>query len=46
MRINGDVFELGNWNKLTGPKNMVEGEEITWLTGAKVRPWEYLIRQR
>jgi hypothetical protein len=46
MRINGDLIELGNWNKLTGPKIMVEGDEITWLTGEKVRPWEYVIRQR
>lgn len=44
MRINGDIPELGTWNKLTGPIRMKKGNEITWLTGEKVRPWELKLR--
>eukprot|EP00347_Sterkiella_histriomuscorum_P011252 403373163 len=44
MRINGDIEQLGMWNKGTGPERLVQGEEITWLTGQKVRPWEYRVR--
>lgn len=32
------------WNKGTGPVRMTQGEEITWLTGQKVRPWEFRVR--
>ena len=46
MRINGDLPELGGWNKGEGPVNMTQGQEVIWLTGAKVRPWEYLVRQK
>lgn len=43
MRINGDIVELGSWNK-GSPVIMEQGHEITWLTGAKVRPWEVEVR--
>jgi hypothetical protein len=47
LRINGDIPEMGNWNKGEGPKPMLQSEkEITWLTGAKVKPWVYQVRQR
>jgi hypothetical protein len=44
MRINGDHEKLGNWNKGKGPIKMEKGEEIVWLTGMKVKPWEYTMR--
>lgn len=44
MRINGDIPELGSWNKLDGPVKMKLGNEVTWLTGEKVRPWELTLR--
>lgn len=44
MRINGDVPEMGMWNKGDGPVTMTQGEEITWLTGMRVRPWEFKLR--
>lgn len=47
MRINGSADELGSWNKLdAGPRVMTQGGEVTWLTGEKVKPWEYTIRLR
>lgn len=44
MRINGDLKQIGAWNKGDGPIKMERGEEMVWLTGQKVRPWEYKIR--
>jgi hypothetical protein len=45
MRINGDIPELGFWNKGTGPIKMEKSSrEITWLTGEKVRPWVLELR--
>ena len=47
MRINGDIEEMGNWNKGEGARPMQLSEtEITWLTGAKVKPWVFSVRQR
>jgi len=44
MRINGDPEELGFWNKGLGPLKMKESkDEIVWLTGQKVRPWEFFV---
>ena len=45
MRINGDIIEIGNWNKGDGPKPMTQSDtEIRWLTGAKVKPWVFQVR--
>jgi hypothetical protein len=33
MRINGDLFKLGFWNKGDGPLKMEKGAERVWLTG-------------
>ena len=44
MRINGDLPELGAWNKGDGPVRMKYGEERIWLTGQKVKPWEFLLK--
>lgn len=42
MRINGDPEELGFWNKGDGPLKMARArQEVVWLTGEKVRPWEF-----
>jgi hypothetical protein len=42
MRINGDPEELGFWNKGQGPLKMQKAKnEVVWLTGEKVRPWEF-----
>lgn len=42
MRINGDPPELGLWNKLEGPLKMQRARnEVVWLTGEKVKPWEF-----
>jgi hypothetical protein len=44
MRINGDPEELGLWNKGEGPLPMTAAkEDIVWLTGEKVRPWEFKV---
>lgn len=44
MRINGDILQLGMWNKGDGPVRMEKGQEITWLTGQKVKPWAFRVR--
>ena len=45
MKINGDPPELGFWQKGLGPVEMKEAaEEIVWLTGEKVRPWEFYVK--
>ena len=44
MRINGDPIILGAWNKGEGPLKMVKGEEVTWLTGQRVKPWEFRVK--
>lgn len=44
MRINGDLDQLGMWNKGDGPIKMTYGEEMTWLTGQRVKPWEFRVR--
>jgi hypothetical protein len=41
MRINGDTEKLGNWNKGKGSLVMDKGCERVWLTGEKVRPWQF-----
>lgn len=42
MRINGDPEELGFWNKGKGPLKMNRAkQDVVWLTGEKVRPWEF-----
>ena len=42
MRINGEGKELGSWNKGLGPIKMTHAKkEVVWLTGMKVRPWEW-----
>jgi len=42
MRINGDTEELGSWNKGIGPLKMkIAKKEVAWLTGEKVRPFEF-----
>ncbi len=47
MRINGDIQEMGNWNKGEGPRPMsVSDTEVKWLTGSRVRPWVFTVRQR
>ena len=47
MRINGDIADMGNWNKGDGPKSMIKSDtEIKWLTGTTVRPWVFSVRQR
>lgn len=37
---------MGSWNKGDGPVTMHRGKEIAWLTGARVRPWEFNLRQK
>jgi hypothetical protein len=45
MRINGDIADMGNWNKGDGPKSMIKSDiEIKWLTGTTVRPWVFSVR--
>ena len=45
MKINGDPYQLGIWKEGTGPVNMVEAsQEIEWLTGEKVKPWEFQVK--
>ena len=45
MKINGDPPELGFWQKGLGPIEMKEAtDEIVWLTGEKVRPWEFYVK--
>ena len=39
MRINGNLEELGEWNKRK-PIDMELGEPRKWLTGAIGQPWE------
>ena len=42
MKINGDPEELGFWQKGKGPLPMqLAKQEVTWLTGEKVVPWEF-----
>lgn len=42
MRVNGEGKQLGAWNKGMGPRNMTKAKnEVVWLTGMKVRPWEW-----
>lgn len=41
MRINGETDKLGNWNKGIGAINLQKGDEVTWLTGEKVKPWVF-----
>lgn len=44
MRINGDPEELGFWNKGLGPLKMQRAkQDVVWLTGEKVRPWEFRV---
>lgn len=44
MRINGEGKELGAWNKGLGPQTMSQAKkEIVWLTGMKVKPWEWSV---
>ena len=44
MRINGDPEELGLWNKGLGPIKMSRAkQDVVWLTGEKVRPWEFFV---
>lgn len=44
MRINGDPEELGLWNKGLGPIKMNRSDrDVVWLTGEKVRPWEFFV---
>jgi hypothetical protein len=41
MKINGEGAQLGRWN-VDGPQTMKEAkDEVVWLTGMKVRPWEW-----
>ena len=45
MRINGEGKELGAWNKERGPTDMTKAEqEVVWLTGMKVRPWQWSVQ--
>jgi hypothetical protein len=45
MKINGDPPELGFWQKGLGPVNMTPAvNEIVWLTGEKVKPWEFNVK--
>jgi hypothetical protein len=44
MRINGEGKELGAWNKGLGPQKMHQSaNEVVWLTGMKVKPWEWFV---
>lgn len=44
MRINGETPQLGDWNRGLGPLEMDESDqEVTWLTGEKVRPWNWAV---
>jgi hypothetical protein len=43
MKINGEGKQLGSWNK-DGPLTMVQSPvEVVWLTGMKVKPWEWKV---
>jgi hypothetical protein len=43
MMINGALEKLGLWNKGEGSLPMKKGDEVVWLTGERVRPWEHKI---
>ena len=44
MRIMGEEKEAGKWAQELGPQKMTESiNEVEWLTGEKVRPWEWSI---
>ena len=44
MKINGEGKQLGAWNAGKGPRTMIQAkEEVVWLTGMKVRPWEWKV---
>ena len=44
MRVNGEGRQLGAWNKGQGPIKMsIAEEEVVWLTGMKVKPWEHFV---
>ena len=44
MRINGEGKDLGRWDKGTGPKRIsIAKNEVEWLTGEKVKPWEWKV---
>lgn len=43
MKINGEGKQLGRWNQ-DGPQTMHQAcEEVVWLTGMKVKPWEWKV---
>lgn len=43
MKINGEGKQLGRWNQ-DGPQTMSQSKhEVVWLTGMKVKPWEWKV---